>query len=132
MPDTSNLLNPEVSNWIQKLNHPQAAEIHKLRMIITGCRNEIQENIKWNSPNYSCAGQDRITLRIQPVKNFQIILHRGASKNNSISAKPIEDDSPLLEWKSEDRAVISLNANKEFDDIRPEIERIIAKWLLAP
>lgn len=132
MPDTSTLLNPEVSTWIQKLNHSQEAEINKLRTIIIGCRNEIQENIKWNSPNYSCAGQDRITLRIQPVKNFQIILHRGASKNNSISAKPIEDASPLLEWKSEDRAVISLNTNKEFDDIRPEIERIIAKWLLAP
>lgn len=132
MPDTTNLLNPEVSNWINKLNHPHEAEIFKLRSIIIENKNEIQENIKWNSPNYSCAGQDRITLRIQPVKNLQIILHRGASKDNFLSTKAIEDDSPLLNWKSNDRAVISLNTNKNLEEIRPELERIISKWLLAP
>lgn len=132
MYSNQNLLNPEVSAWINNLNHPKSDLIQIIRSLIINCTPGIVENIKWNSPNYSCTGHDRITLRIQPVKNFQIILHRGASKDHSITVKPIEDDSPLLEWKSNDRAIISLNSNKELENIQPELKRIISKWLLAP
>ena len=39
---------------------------------------ELTEGIKWNGPNYSINGEDRITIRINPPKQLQVIFHRGA------------------------------------------------------
>lgn len=131
MHSRQNQLNPEVSAWIIKLNHPQEESIQKIRSLIIECNTDVEENIKWNSPNYSCSGQDRIPLRIQPVKYFQIVLHRGAVKNTVFTKRIIDYKSPILEWKSFDRAIISLHALNELESLETELEIIISQWLEA-
>ena len=71
-------LNPEVTSFIDELNHPLEKEITQLRQDILGSNNGLSENIKWNGPNYCFEGDDRITMRVQPPKQIQLIFHRGA------------------------------------------------------
>ncbi len=123
------LLNPEISKWIESLNHPQESSIQWIREIIMNSGHSTEEKIKWNSPNFTVNGEDRITLRIQPVKHFQIILHLGAKKSLRDLSTEFSTLSPLIEWKSGDRGIISLSNKSDIKNIEVELKKIVTKWL---
>ena len=75
-----NRFNSEVTNFLDGQSHPLRENIEMLREIILGSNSEISENIKWNGPNYCFEEQDRISMRINPPKQLQLIFHRGAKK----------------------------------------------------
>ena len=95
----------EVSTFLDELNHPLRMEIENLREFILNSDVRITENIKWNGPNYCINNEDRITMRVQPPKQIQLIFHRGAKVQEIPKNRIIEDDSGLLIWKTSDRAV---------------------------
>ena len=95
-------LNNKVNTFLDELNHPLRVEIDFLRNIILDSNDKIDENIKWNGPNYTVQNQDRITMRIQPPKQIQLIFHRGAKKLEQPKEKLINDESNLLIWKEND------------------------------
>lgn len=72
------VLNPEVTAFLDVMNHPLRDLIENLRRVILTADPDLVEGIKWNGPNYSLNGQDRITMRIHPPKQVQLVLHRGA------------------------------------------------------
>jgi hypothetical protein len=77
-------LNNQVSLFLDELNHPFRGEIDYLRNSILSAQPELNENIKWNGPNYSIGEEDRVTMRVQPLKmQVQLIFHRGAKKTSS-------------------------------------------------
>lgn len=123
----SNELNIEVSEFINKLNHPQIDQIQWLRNLILSSSFNVNENIKWNGPNYSINNKDRITLRVQSPKMIQMILHCGAKPQDNLKSNAIENNSNLLEWKSKDRAVITIMPNGNYHE--KEISQIIQQWL---
>ena len=71
-------LNSEVTAFLDSLKHSLRDEIERLRKIIMSTEYNLNEGIKWNGPNYSINGEDRITIRINPQKQLQIIFHRVA------------------------------------------------------
>ncbi|HEX8277932.1 MAG TPA: DUF1801 domain-containing protein, partial [Segetibacter sp.] len=73
-------LNIEVTEFLDDLHHPLRAEIEQLRLTILNADGRITENIKWNGPNYCFENEDRITMRIHPPKQIQLIFHRGVRK----------------------------------------------------
>jgi hypothetical protein len=125
----SEQLNSEISKWIKSLMHPQESSIQWIREIIMNCGYPTEEKIKWNSPNFTVNGEDRITLRIQPVNCFQIILHLGAKKSLRDLATEFSTLSPLIEWKSGDRGIITLSNKSDIKNIEAEINKILSKWL---
>jgi hypothetical protein len=77
-------LNNQVSLFLDELNHPFRSEIENLRNCILLAQPKLNENIKWNGPNYSHGEEDRVTMRVQPLKKqVQLILHRGAKKTSA-------------------------------------------------
>lgn len=72
------VLNPEVTAFLDVMNHPLRDLIENLRRVILTAGLDLVEGIKWNGPNYSLNGEDRITMRIHPPKQVQLVLHRGA------------------------------------------------------
>lgn len=94
--------NEEVTSFLDNLNHPLRNEIERIRQIILISNPKLSENIKWNAPNYSYDGEDRITMRIQPPKQIQIIFHRGAKVLEQPKNRLINDESKLLVWKTND------------------------------
>lgn len=121
----------EVTTFLKSLKHPLLKEIEALRTLILKTDPTIGENIKWNGPNFYHQGIDKITLRIHPPPQLQLILHRGAKVLVQPNGKLIEDNSGMLVWKGNDRAVITFKDMKEIKAKEIQLKEIITKWLAA-
>jgi hypothetical protein len=123
-------LNHEVSDFLDQLKHPFRSEIELLRSIVLSVDDKLAENIKWNGPNYSYENKDMITMRIQPpAEQAQLILHRGAVKQEQPKNKLIGSASKLLVWKENDRAIITFKSMKDIESSRVELFDIINAWI---
>jgi uncharacterized protein YdeI (YjbR/CyaY-like superfamily) len=124
-----NNINSEVTQFLDKLSHPLRKEIDLLRNIILTINSGISENIKWNAPNYVFENSDRITMRIQPPKQIQLIFHRGAKVLEQPKDKLINDDSGMLVWKTNDRAIATFRTIDEISLNSVPLVDIVTKWL---
>ncbi len=123
-------LNKEVSEFLDGLNHPLRDEIENLRHIIINAMNGLTENIKWNGPNYCYEDNDRITMKIQPPKQIQLIFHRGAKKQEQPKEKIIQSKSKLLLWKENDRAIVTFKNMSEIENGKTDLTSIVNEWIL--
>ncbi|XOV94201.1 MAG: DUF1801 domain-containing protein [Bacteroidota bacterium] len=124
-------LNNEVSEFLDGLNHPLRNEIEQLRQIIINATSGLTENIKWNGPNYCYEDNDRITMKIQPPRQIQLIFHRGARKQEQPKAKLIQTSSNLLTWKENDRAIATFKDSSEIEKSEANLVEIVGKWIEA-
>ncbi|MCA5006127.1 DUF1801 domain-containing protein [Sphingobacterium bovistauri] len=122
-------LNIEVTAFLDSLNHPLRNEIEQLRVYILSANNELNENVKWNGPNYHLDNEDRITMKIQPPKNIQLIFHRGAKKQTQPKNRLIDDHSKLLVWKEKDRAIATFTNMSEINNSETELFEIVNEWI---
>lgn len=124
-------LNNEVTVFLDGLMHPRREEIECLRNIILGSDSGLDEGIKWNGPNYSKNGEDRITMRINPPKTLQIILHRGAKVKAQPEERLLSGKYNILVWKENDRAVATFKNLEEILGNSTLLKEIVAKWIEA-
>lgn len=119
----------EVTVFLDEQNHLFRKEIEQLRIIILGANAELTENIKWNAPNYSFQGEDRITMRIQPPKQVQLIFHRGAKVKEQPKEKLIKEDFIPLIWKENDRAIATFKSMQDIDNKKVGLQKMIVEWI---
>lgn len=124
-------MNESVTEFLNTLNHPLAGEITALRQQILSANGGLQENIKWNAPNYIFNGEDRITMRINPPKQLQLIFHLGAKVLEEPEDRLIQDESKLLTWKTNDRAVFTFINREAIEKNKKALNKIINNWLEA-
>lgn len=124
-------LNSEVTSFLDSLNHPLRNEIECLRQLIMSTDHELTEGIKWNGPNYSINGEDRITIRINPPKQLQVIFHRGAKVKEPLNERLLSDDHDILSWKENDRAIASFKGMDEIQKKSHMIKEIVGKWIAS-
>lgn len=124
-------LQPEVSEFLNALNHPLSNEIETLRNIVLSAEPKLIETIKWNGPNYVYNNDDRITMKVQPPKLIHLIFHTGAKKQALPKNKLIDSKSKLLEWKDNARAVIAFKTMAEISASEKELQGIVKAWLKA-
>lgn len=123
--------NKEVTKFLDEQNHPLRSEIEMLRQIILSSNKDLTENIKWNGPNYSHKDEDRITMKINPPKQIQLIFHRGAKKLVQPETKLIADQTGLLVWKENDRAVASFRDVAEIEKNKSALSQVVNDWINA-
>ena len=125
-------LNVEVTDFLNKLNHPFIKEIEQLRNCILSADKNLTENIKWNGPNYCFDNENRITMRIQPpTKQVQLIFHRGVKKQTQPQDKLISNKSKMLVWKENDRAIIIFKSLQDIENGKAELTTIVNEWIKA-
>lgn len=124
-----NELSFDVTKFLDNLNHPLRKEIELLRGIILSSTEGLTENIKWNGPNYCFQNRDRITMKIQPPKNIQLILHCGVKKQERPKERIIPTDSKLLLWKENDRAIATFNNIFAIKNSEVDLIEIVKKWI---
>ena len=124
-------LNNNVTKFIHRQNHPLKNEIEQLRKCIMSADDCLTENIKWNGPNYCFNDEDRITMRIQPPKQIQLIFHRGAKKLEQPLNRLIDTKSKLLTWKENDRAIATFKNMQEINDAQIDLVKIVVEWIYA-
>jgi len=122
-------MNSEVTQFLDQLNHPLRDEIELLREYILSAKSGIAENIKWNGPNYTFNWEDRITMKIQPPKNLQLIFHRGAKVLEMPKEKLLNEDFGLLNWKTNDRAVATFVTMDEIVANKESLSKIVNEWI---
>lgn len=126
-----NKMNEEVTVFLKGLDHPLSAEVSVLRKIILETQVELKENIKWNAPNYIYDNEDRVTMKLYPPRQIQLIFHRGAKVKNQPKNKLIHDETGLLVWKENDRAVVSFKNEDEIKKNEKNIQKWIQDWTEA-
>ncbi len=124
-------LNQDVTRFLDELRHPLRPEIEALRQIILDANAMLEENIKWNGPNYAVGTEDRITMRIQPPKQIQLVFHRGAKVKEQPKERLVEDASGLLVWRENDRAIASFKNLEAVEAGREALSAIVRDWLVA-
>lgn len=125
-------LSIEVTDFLNKLNHPFIKEIGQLRICILSAHKNLTENIKWNGPNFCFNNEDRITMRVQPpTKQVQLIFHRGAKKQIQPKDKLISNKSKLLVWKENDRAIVTFKSMQDIENGKAELTSIVTEWISA-
>lgn len=123
-------LNSLVTNFLDEQKHPFRKEIEQLRNIILSVNPDLIENIKWNGPNYCFNNEDRITMRIQPpTKQVQLIFHRGAKKQMQPKDKLISNNSKMLVWKENDRAIVTFKNIHDIENGKAELTDIVTEWI---
>jgi uncharacterized protein YdeI (YjbR/CyaY-like superfamily) len=126
-----NKLNGEVTAFLDNLKHSLREEIEYLRKIIMSTDYELTEGIKWNGPNYSINGEDRITIRVNPQKHLQVIFHRGAKVKEQPKERFLSGNYNILVWKGKDRAVASFKSLDEIQENSQIIREIVERWIEA-
>jgi hypothetical protein len=122
-------LNPDVTKFLDDLNHPYRPEIEALRLTILQANGSLLETIKWNAPNYSVDTEDRITMRIHPPKQVQLIFHRGAKVKEQPKDKLLQEDSGLLEWKATDRAIATFTDMASIAASQQVLVKLVQDWV---
>ena len=124
-------LNSEVTTLLDALNPAFRNEIEQLRHLILSADSGLTENIKWNGPNYCFDNEDRITMRVQAPKQVQLIFHRGAKVKAQPTDRLIKDESGLLVWKENDRAVASFKNGTEIENRKDDLTTVVRDWIRA-
>ncbi|UII19179.1 DUF1801 domain-containing protein [Fulvivirga ligni] len=118
-----------VDQFLQELEHPMKDLILDIRNFIKDSDNQLDEHIKWNAPSFCLQDTDIITMKLFPPKRIQVIFHRGAKVKAQPENKLINDESGILKWATNDRAIATFNNQSEFDDQKAAFAHIIAQWI---
>jgi hypothetical protein len=98
----------QVDLFMSGLNHPSKEGVERLRLAILDSNDRITEHVKWNAPSFCYAGEDRVTFRLYPEDRVQLVFHRGSRVKDDADSFAFEDDTGLLRWVANDRAVVAL------------------------
>jgi uncharacterized protein YdeI (YjbR/CyaY-like superfamily) len=122
----------DVCDYINKLDHPLKKVIVEIREIILSTDNEITEHIKWNAPSFCYRNNDRITFRLNKKDCVQLIFHSGAKgKDSHDKGAIIDDQTGLLEWVADKRALLTFYDIDEVIMKKDSIKQIVQQWLEA-
>ena len=119
-----------VDAWLAAQTPETAAAIQRLRAIVSAASPDLSEEIKWNAPSYSDAGEDRITLGVERKGGVRIVLHRGAAKSDP-SGFMFDDPHGLAAWPSPDRGVVRFADAAAVDASAEPLTDLIARWIAA-
>lgn len=122
-------MNNEIDNYLSRLEHPLKAEALQLRNYIKTDFPALTEIIKWNAPSYQYKEIDFLTFNLAKPKDIKLILHRGAKNKETPSTKLIDDQSGLLQWAANDRAVITFTQLADIVNQRENLKSIIQDWI---
>ena len=119
-----------VKAFIADLPAERAAEVNALRKIILKTNPRLDEHIKWNAPSYSLDGEDLITFNMHDKNHTRLVLHAGATRTEDKDAPPAyHDESDMLDWKSDIRAVITFEDLDYIKRNEKQLEEVLGRWL---
>jgi len=102
-------------------------ETERLRVAILGSNDRITEHVKWNAPSFCYAGEDRVTFRLFPADRAQLVFHRGSRVKDGADNFAFDDDTGLLRWVANDRAVVAL---RDAEARQQDLVSVVNRWVV--
>lgn len=122
----------QVQAYLDRLEHPLKPAMLEVRNLILSANPGITEQIKWNAPSFCYENEDRITFNLHGTGRFRLIFHCGAKvRAHAGQARLIEDTTGLLEWASNDRAIVTLTSPEDVQAKKEQLLDVITKWIEA-
>jgi hypothetical protein len=123
---------PSAEAYMDQLSHPLKDVAVALRAVIRKANRDLVEGIKWNAPSYSIDGEDRITFNLRANDAVRLVFHCGAKvKDGRGKGRLINDESGLLQWASDDRAIASFSSSAGVKRCSSTLTTLINAWLDA-
>jgi hypothetical protein len=120
----------QVADFMLTVKHPLKTTMVALRELILSANKDITEHIKWNGPSFCFGGDDRITFNLHKNDCVLIIFHRGAKGKEIKGKEPIfKDATGLLEWLSNERAVIKIYSLDEVNEKKTKFTKVVKQWI---
>lgn len=119
----------KVELYIAQLNHPLKNEFLALRSAIVAHFPNATEIFKWNAPSYQLNGIDFLTFNLSKPSEIRLIFHRGATVKEQLKERFIDDQSDLLTWIANDRAIVTFNDLLSIENKKEALLLIIEKWM---
>ncbi|MEO7530684.1 MAG: DUF1801 domain-containing protein [Sediminibacterium sp.] len=131
MAKETRLSGPEqVTEFMLSVKHPLKSAIEILRKLVLSINKGITEHIKWNSPSFCFKDDDRITFNLHKSDCVMIVYHCGARGKEVRGKEPIfKDATGLLEWLSNERAVIKLYGLEEIQEKKGKLIKVVKQWI---
>ena len=120
-----------VDEFMATLDHPFKSEVESVRRILLKANDQITEQIKWNAPSFCFGGDDRITFRLHPAKDIQLIFHRGAKVRTDVDNFSFEDSASLIKWITKDRGTVTFKNKAEIEARQDDLIILVDKWMKA-
>lgn len=120
----------DISGFLDTLDEGPRKTIETLRAIVRRAHPDIEEGFKWNAPNFTLNGQDRITLGIVRNGGVRIVLHRG-SKPQALNGFTFDDPEGLMKWPEADRGVLILKDDADAARVEDKLVALCTRWLAA-
>jgi hypothetical protein len=119
----------KVEEFLTQLNHPLKIEFLELRSIILNHFPKLTEVIKWNATSYQINNIDFLTFNFSKSNEIRLIFHRGAAVKDQPKKPCIEDNSGILKWATNDRAIASFASLETLQNQKESLISIISKWM---
>jgi len=65
----------QVDEFMDRLDHPFKGEVQMVREIIKNVNQDITEQIKWNAPSFSYAGEYLVTFNLPAKDRIHLVFH---------------------------------------------------------
>lgn len=119
----------DVADYLAALEHPRKPEVLALRRLILAADRGITERIKWNAPSFGVGGDDRVTMRLAPKGQVQLVFHRGAKVITD--GFTFADPTGWLVWAAADRATLTVEDAADLKANGAAIAALVVRWMKA-
>lgn len=102
------------------------------RKIILTAEPKLEENLKWNGPNYVYDGVDRITFNLMNrEQKVKLLIHMGAKRKENKTGKPVlSEDNGIVDWQSDIRGIVSFDSIEDIVSKKEALIKLIQAWLV--
>ncbi len=111
--------NPEVDEFMAKLEHPFKAEMQQVREIILGTDDKMTEVIKWGGPTFTYQG-NLATLTPRTKKFVNLFFQTGAIIPNS---------DGLLEGDADQVRVARFHSMDDIQEKTEALQHVVMAWI---
>ncbi|MBA4056695.1 MAG: hypothetical protein C0490_18420 [Marivirga sp.] len=119
-----------VEEFMDGLDHPLKEIVTSVRALILGSNEKITEHVKWNAPSFCVNEVDKITFNLHNKEYVMLVFHKGAKAKSSAGQQPLfKDDSGLLEWVANDRAVLKLVNIQDVNSKEKHLKDLFIRWI---
>lgn len=113
------------------LTHPLKAEADALRAILLGLKTpKLKESVKWNAPSYAVSSTHCLTFNFGDRKSIRLIFHCDTARKEAKGAPPaFDDDTGLLAWQSDIRAIAAFRTMEEVEAAKKVLPGLVRRWV---
>ncbi len=113
------------------LSHPLRAEADALRVVLLAQKApKLDESVKWNAPSYAVGGVHCVTFNFSDRTSIRLIFHCDTARKETKGAAPaFEDETWLLAWQSDIRAIAALRTMEEVAAAKTLLPGLVRRWV---